>query len=279
MPEKWRTLALACRVWSSRILALRYPFAARDTARAGKFEIPNLNYKFSFGHPGHVQRSIVWRTLVREQKPAATILIADDHQLLADACKTLLEPEFQVVGIVTDGRRLIAAAAELNPDVIVLDIYMPHLNGLDAGSQVKQKRPGVKLVFLTMTMEAEVAAEAFRRGASGYVLKQSAGDELVFAIRKVNQGASYLSPLIARETVTYLLNQGETFSEEKRITKRQSEILQLLAEGMSMKEVANVIDVKPGTVAFHKYRMMETLNVKTNAELLEYAIKRHMTPA
>jgi DNA-binding NarL/FixJ family response regulator len=128
-------------------------------------------------------------------------------------------------------------------------------------------------------MEADVAAEAFRRGASAYVLKQSAGDELVLAIRKVNQGASYLSPLIAKETVMYLLNQGENFSEEKHITKRQSEILQLLAEGMSMKEVANIIDIKPGTVAFHKYRMMETLNVKTNAELLEYAIKRHMTPA
>ena len=216
---------------------------------------------------------------MREPKPSARILIADDHQLLADACKSLLEPEFQVVGIVTDGRRLLTAAAELKPDIIILDIYMPHLNGLDAGGQVKQKLPGVKLVFLTMTMEADVAAEAFRRGASAYVLKQSAGDELVLAIRKVNQGASYLSPLIAKETVMYLLNQGENFSEEKHITKRQSEILQLLAEGMSMKEVANIIDIKPGTVAYHKYRMMETLNVKTNAELLEYAIKRHMTPA
>jgi DNA-binding NarL/FixJ family response regulator len=216
---------------------------------------------------------------MREPKPSARVLIADDHQLLADACKSLLEPEFQVVGVVTDGRRLITAAVELKPDIIILDIYMPHLNGLDAGGQVKEKMPGVKLVFLTMTTAADVAAEAFRRGASAYVLKHSAADELLLAMRKVNQGASYLSPLIAKETVTYLLNQGENFSEEKQITKRQSEILQLLAEGMSMKEVANVIDIKPGTVAFHKYRMMETLNVKTNAELLEYAIKRHMTPA
>jgi DNA-binding NarL/FixJ family response regulator len=216
---------------------------------------------------------------VREQKASARILIADDHQLLADACKSLLEPEFQVVAVVTDGRRLITAAAELKPDIIILDIYMPHLNGLDAGAQVKQKMPEIKLVFLTMTMAADVAAEAFRRGASAYVLKHSAGDELLLAMRKVNQGASYLSPLIAKETVTYLLNQGESLGDEKQITKRQSEILQLLAEGMSMKEVANVIDIKPGTVAFHKYRMMETLNVKTNAELLEYAIKRHMTPA
>jgi DNA-binding NarL/FixJ family response regulator len=213
---------------------------------------------------------------VREQRPAARILIADDHQLLADACKSLLEPEFSVVGIVTDGRHLADAAAEFKPDIIILDIYMPRLNGLDAGEQVKQKTPGIKLVFLTMTLAADVAAEAFRRGASGYVLKQSAGDELLLAVRKVNRGESYLSPLIAKETVTFLLNKREPFTEEKRITKRQSEILQLLAEGLSMKQVASVIDVKPGTVAFHKYRMMETLNISTNAELLGYAIKHQM---
>jgi DNA-binding NarL/FixJ family response regulator len=214
-----------------------------------------------------------------ERKPSARILIADDHQLLADACKSLLEPEFQVVGVVTDGRQLIAAAAVLKPDIILLDIHMPRLNGLDAGHQVKQKSPGVKLVFLSMDMEAGVAAEAFRRGGSAYVLKQSAGDELVRAIRKVNEGVSYLSPLIAQETVMYLLNQRKNFSEEKRITDRQSEILQLLAEGMSMKQVGSVIDIKRGTVAFHKYRMMGTLNLKTNAELLEYAIKHQMTSA
>lgn len=133
------------------------------------------------------------------------------------------------------------------------------------------------MVFLTMTLDAGVAAEAFRRGASAYVLKQSAIDELLLALRMVNEGASYLSPLLAKETIMYLLNQEPTFRDEKRITARQSEILQLLAEGMSMKEVANVLDLKSGTVAFHKYRMMQTLNVKTNAELLEYAIKRHMT--
>lgn len=211
-----------------------------------------------------------------ERKPTARLLIADDHKLLADACKNLLEPEFQVLQVVTDGRELVKAAAQLKPDIIVLDIGMPRLNGLDAGEQIKQKSPAIKLVFLTMNAAAEVAAEAFRRGASGYVLKQSAADELVTALRKVVQGESYLSPLIARETVTFLLNQGKAHSEEKRITKRQSEILQLLAEGMSMKEVASVLELKPGTVAFHKYRMMETLGVKTNAELLEYAIKRQM---
>lgn len=212
-----------------------------------------------------------------ERKSGARLLIADDHKLVAEACKSLLEPEFQVVGVVTDGRTLLKVASTLNPDVIILDIAMPQLNGLDAGEQIKHKMPSVKLVFLTMNLAAEVAAEAFRRGASAYVLKHSAAEELLTAVRKVVLGESYLSPLIARETVTFLLNQGNAPAEEKRITKRQTEILQLLAEGMSMKEVANVLDVKPGTVAFHKYRMMETLGVKSNAELLEYAIKRQMT--
>ena len=213
---------------------------------------------------------------MREQRPAARILIADDHQLMADACKNLLEPEFLVVGIVTDGRHLADAVAEFKPDIILLDIYMPRLNGLDAGEQAKKKNPRLKLMFLTMTLAEDVAAEAFRRGASGYVLKQSAGAELLLAVRKVNRGESYLSPLIAKETVTFLLNKGEQFTEEKRITRRQSEILQLLAEGLSMKQIADVIDVKPGTVAFHKYRMMETLNINTNAELLGYALRHQM---
>jgi DNA-binding NarL/FixJ family response regulator len=213
---------------------------------------------------------------MREQRPAARILIADDHQLLADACKNLLEPEFLVVGIVTDGRDLIDAVATLKPNIILLDIYMPRLNGLDAGELVKKRYPAIKLVFLTMTLAADVAAEAFRRGASGYVLKQSAGTELLLAVRKVNRGESYLSPLVAKETVTFLLNKGLPLTEEKRITRRQSEVLQLLAEGLSMKQVASVIDIKPGTVAFHKYRMMETLNISTNAELLGYALKHQM---
>lgn len=213
---------------------------------------------------------------MREPRARARILIADDHQLMADACKQLLEPEFQVVGIVTDGRHLADAVTEFKPDIILLDIYMPRLNGLDAGEQVKKKKPMIKLIFFTMTLEADVAAEAFRRGASGYVLKQSAGTELLLAVRKVNRGERYLSPLVEKETVTFLLNRGQPLAPEKRITPRQSEILQLLAEGLSMKQIADVINVQPGTVAFHKYRMMETLNLRTNAELLGYALKRQM---
>jgi len=211
-----------------------------------------------------------------KRKPVARILIADDHRLLAEACKSLLEPEFQVVGIVTDGRSLLKAAAAMKPDVIILDIAMPHLNGLDAGDQINRDMPRTALIYLTMSTEPNMAAEAFRRGASGYVLKQSASDELLIAVRRAVQGASYLSTMIAKETVTFLINQGKQQGEEERTTPRQTEILQLLAEGKSMKEVAAELDLKPGTVAFHKYRMMENLGVKTNAELLEYALKRRM---
>jgi DNA-binding NarL/FixJ family response regulator len=213
------------------------------------------------------------------RKPVARLLIADDHQLLAEALKGMLEPEYEVVGIVKDGRSLVKSAIALKPDIVIVDVGMPQLNGLDASEQIKEKLPATKLVFLTMNQSSEVAADAFRRGAAAYVLKHSAAEELLTALKKVVQGESYLSPLIARETVRFLLNQGNPHPEEKKITKRQSEILQLLAEGLSMKEVGNVLDLKPGTIAFHKYRMMEMLGVKTNAELLEYAIKRQMTPS
>jgi DNA-binding NarL/FixJ family response regulator len=216
---------------------------------------------------------------VSEQKSIKRVLIADDHQLFADACKTLIESEFLVVGTVNDGRQLEDAVTRLSPDIILLDIYMPHLNGLDAGEQVKKKYPAVKLIFLTMTVETDIAAEAFRRGASGYVSKQSAGKELALAMNKVSCGGAYLSPLVDRETVTFLLNAKPRFAVEKKITRRQTEILQLLAGGMSMKQVASVIDVQPGTVAFHKYRLMETLNITTNAELVGYALKHHMIPS
>jgi DNA-binding NarL/FixJ family response regulator len=208
---------------------------------------------------------------------ATTILLADDHQLVADACKRMLEPEFNVIGVVTDGRSLLEQTAILKPDLVVVDISMPHLNGLDASSAIKRKFPKTKIIILTMNMAVEIAAEAFRRGASAYVLKQTAGEELVIALRRVVEGCSYLSPLLAKETVTYLLNCGETTGHDRQITQRQSEILQLLAEGNSMKQVANIVDIKPGTVAFHKYRMMEKLNIKTNAELITYAFKNQIT--
>ena len=212
------------------------------------------------------------------RKPAARLLIADDHKILADLCKQMLEPEFEVIDVVTDGRSLVQAAAELKPDIIIVDINMPQLNGLDAGEQIKKKLPRTKLVYLTMNMSPEIAAEAFRRGASAFVLKQSAAEELRRAVHDVLKGQTYLSPLIAGETVAFLLNQSKSQQDAPRPTSRESEVLQLLAEGKSMKEVAAILEISTGTVAFHKYKMMEKLGLKSNAELLEYAIKRKMTP-
>jgi DNA-binding NarL/FixJ family response regulator len=211
-----------------------------------------------------------------ESRHRPRLLIADDHVLIAEACKNLLEPEFQVVGVVSDGHALLKAAPELKPDVVILDIAMPQLNGLDAGEQIKQKNHAIKLIYLTMNVRPDVAAEAFRRGASGYVLKHCTAEELIVAIRRVLRGESYLSPLITKDTVEFLLRTGAAYSEEKRISGRQSEVLQLLAEGKSMKEIAYILQLKPGTVAFHKYRIMEVLGLKSNAELIEYAIKHHM---
>lgn len=206
----------------------------------------------------------------------ARLLIADDHTLLAEACKSLLEPEFQVVGIVATGREMLRVAAELKPDLVIIDVAMPQLNGLDAAEQLKRSQPSCKVVFMTMNLAPDVAAEAFRRGALGYVVKSSAASELITAIRRALRSESYLSPLITKDTVDFLLRGRTVYSEEKRLTRRQSEILQLLAEGMSMKEVANVLNLKPGTVAFHKYSLMHTLGLKSNAELLRYAINHHL---
>lgn len=208
------------------------------------------------------------------------IVIADDHTFMADACKKLLEPKYDVVATVGDGRALVRIAATLKPQVIIIDIGMPLLNGLDAGYQVKQLLPSVKLVFLTMNTDPVLAAEAFRRGASGYLLKTCAASELIAAVREVLKGMSYLSSAIAKETVDLLLRNDKEFIEkEDRLSERQREVLQLLAEGKSMKEVAYELNVAADTVAKQKYRMMKTLNVKNTAELVQYAIRNHIIAA
>jgi DNA-binding NarL/FixJ family response regulator len=203
------------------------------------------------------------------------VLLADDHALLLGAFERLLGGECDVVGQVSDGRALVAAAGTLNPDVIVLDISMPLLNGLEAGRQIKQKMRGVKLVFLTMNEDPDLAAEAFRAGASAYLLKRSAASELATAIHEVMQGRSYVTPLITEGLVGSLLDARERKSTPE-LTPRQREVLQLLAEGRSMKEVASLLNLTPRTVAFHKYRMMEQLKVKSTAELIQYAVKHHI---
>ncbi len=200
----------------------------------------------------------------------ARILMADDHAMLLDAFKALLEPEFDVVGTVTDGRMLLQEFERLQPDVVLLDIGMPLLNGLDAGRQLRAQRKSVKLLYLTMNSDPDLAGEALRLGASGYVLKSSAFQELKQAIHEVLRGRSYITPLITRDVVGSLL---ERKSGRHELTMRQREILQLLAEGRSMKEVGAILDLTPRTVAFHKYRMMEQLRLKTSAELVQFAVR------
>jgi len=190
--------------------------------------------------------------------------------MVLEAFKALLEPEFEVVGSVTDGRALLAEFSRLNPDVVLMDISMPLLNGLDAGRQLKLQQRSVKLIYVTMNPDPDLAGEALRLGASGYVLKSSAASELTQAIREALRGRSYITPLIARDVVGSLIERREG----PELTPRQREVLQLLAEGRSMKEVGNILNVAPRTVAFHKYKMMEQLRLKTSAELVQFAVKQ-----
>lgn len=203
------------------------------------------------------------------------MLLADDHALILGAFEKLLAGECDIVGQVGDGRALVAAVETLNPDVVVLDISMPLLNGLEAGRQIKQKSRHVKLVYLTMNEDPDLAAEAFRAGASGYLLKSSAASELTTAIREVAQGRSYITPLVAGGLVEALQHTSDRKPGDD-LTPRQREVLQLLAEGRSMKEVAALLNLTPRTVAFHKYQMMEQLKVKSTAELIQYAVKHHI---
>jgi DNA-binding NarL/FixJ family response regulator len=208
------------------------------------------------------------------------VLIADDHTLVADLCKKLLETEFEVVGTVSNGRALVRAAAELQPDVVVVDIAMPILNGLDAGRRVKEILPSVKVLFLTMNGDTELVAEAFRRGASGYLLKTCAATEMVTAVREVLRGRSYVPRALAKDMVSYLRrNARKMVEEEEKLTDRQREVLQLLAEGKVMKEIGTVLNMTTRTVAFHKYRIMEVLGARSNAELVRYAVRNHMVAA
>jgi DNA-binding NarL/FixJ family response regulator len=205
------------------------------------------------------------------------IMIADDHTLVAEACKNLLEPEFDVVATVGDGHALVRIAATLRPQVIIIDIGMPLLNGLDAGRQVKQLLGSVRLVFLTMNTDPALAAEAFRCGASGYLLKTCTASELIVAVREALKGRSYLSPAVAKETVDVLLHQNqESIDEGQRLSERQREVLQLLTEGKSMKEAAYVLNVTTSTVAFHKLRIKQVLNAKSDIDLVQYAVRNHL---
>jgi DNA-binding NarL/FixJ family response regulator len=204
------------------------------------------------------------------------ILLADDHRLLREAFTQLLEPNCDVVGAVGDGRALLTAAKELAPEVIVLDIAMPLLNGLDAARQLKRLMPAVKIIFLTVSEDPDLAAEAFRVGASGFLLKNSAASELFQAIQEVLQGRSYVTPLATKGLVGAFLDGPDPSKKSEALSPRQREVLQLLAEGHSMKEIGRILQITARTVAFHKYAMMDHLGITSSAELVQFAVKQHV---
>jgi DNA-binding NarL/FixJ family response regulator len=201
------------------------------------------------------------------------VLLADDHSILLDALTKLLEPHFDIVGAVSDGRTLVAKVDSVRPDVVVLDISMPLLNGLDAAQQIKKLHPEVKLIFLTQNQESNLAVEAFRRKASGYIPKISAATELITAISEVMKGNTYVSPLIAEALISSIGDRSHV-EKEAELTPREREVLQLLAEGKSMKEIGAILNISTRTVEFHKRQIMDTLRVKTNADLIRYAIRK-----
>ena len=201
------------------------------------------------------------------------ILLADDHKIVTEGLKGLLEPEFELVGIVEDGRALLAAAKKLLPDVIVADISMPLLNGIDSVRQIKKSHNDIKVVFLTMHPDVTYAVSAFEAGASGYVLKHSAPTELVTAIRSALNGKTFVTPLLAGEFMQYTRARATQRDESTRLTERQREIVQLLAEGKSAKEIATVLNISSRTVEFHKYRIMKDLGLNSAAELVQYAVR------
>jgi DNA-binding NarL/FixJ family response regulator len=208
-----------------------------------------------------------------------SVLIADDHTLIVEAFRKLLEPQYDVVATVPDGRALIDVASKMRPDVIVVDIGMPLLNGLAAGQQLKKTMPKVKLVYVTMNEDPDVAAEAVEHGASVYLLKSSAASELLKGIHEALKGRSYITPRVRRAMEEAFIRSPIRRAVPKKLTTRQTEVLQLLAEGLSMKEVAAILNLTPRTVAFHKYRIMEVVGARSNAELIQYAFKNHIAAA
>jgi DNA-binding NarL/FixJ family response regulator len=201
------------------------------------------------------------------------IILADDHALFTETLKKFLEPEYDVIATFNDGRALLNAAPPLKPDLIVLDIGMPLINGLNAGARLKELLPGTKLIYLTMNMDRNVAAEAFRLGASGYVVKSCAGTELIQAIRQALVGRMYITPLMTDGEVGSFIQNIQRKRSPGSLTLRQREVLQLLAEGKPMKEVAFMLNVSPSTVAFHKYTIMNQLRLKNSAELIQFAVR------
>ncbi len=203
------------------------------------------------------------------------IFLADDHNLLLDAYRRLLEPEFEVVGTASDGKTLIRLASELMPDLVIIDLGLPLLNGMDAGAHLKALMPKVRLIVVTMNEDVEVAVHALRTWASGFLLKKCAGTELVTAIHEVLAGKTYVTPRTAHQIEREFIRDPDVQCN-KALSHRQREVLQLLAEGMTMKQAANVLSLTARTVAYHKYSIMEQFDLHTNLDLLKLAIREHL---
>jgi len=202
------------------------------------------------------------------------VLLADDHRLVAEGLKRLLEPEFELVGAVEDGAALLLEAAKLKPDVIVSDISMPGLNGIEVLERLKNDWPNVKVVFLTMHHNVSYARQAMGRGALGYVLKHSAAEELLLAVRAAANGRTFVSPAIAGELLQALRDGSSDDDQVQKLTQRQREILRLLVNGHSAKVIAAKLGISPRTVEFHKYSMMEALGLGSSAELIRFALQK-----
>lgn len=201
------------------------------------------------------------------------VLLGDDHTLVLDGFRKLLEDRCEVVGTAEDGRTLLRMAQELQPDIVTLDISMPQLNGVDAARKLKKILPRTKLIFVTMHADPAYVNEAFKAGASGYLLKRSAGSELLQAIRSVMDGQCYVTPLVAKGLVQSVITGGRPqVLKDKLLTARQREVLQLVAEGMTVKEIASALNLSPKTVEFHKSQIMTELDLHTTAELTKYAL-------
>jgi DNA-binding NarL/FixJ family response regulator len=207
------------------------------------------------------------------------ILLADDHTLFCNLLRDLLEPEYEVVGSVHDGRELLEAAETLRPDVVLLDIGMPSLNGLDAGRRLKKDTPKVKLIYLTMNNDVEYAREALQAGASAFVLKNSQSSHLLQVIRGALRGVSYVAPEIRRAMSEIFIRDPNAVDRPQHLTDRQREVLQLLAEGRSLREIALSLQISYRTARFHKSRIREELGISKNAELVKYAVKHGLTSA
>ena len=202
------------------------------------------------------------------------VLLADDHKIVLEGLRSLLQSEFEIVGEVEDGRTLVSEAERLRPDLVVADISMPNLNGIDAARRIKKIDKRIRIVFLTMHADVTYAAGAFEAGASGFVLKHSAPQELVSAMREAMKGQTYVTPMIAGDLIGAFQSGAPLKGELKAaLSPRQREVLQLIAEGKSSKEVAAILRISTRTAEFHKYRIMEQLNIKTSAELVQYAVK------